>query len=74
MSLLSDYRLRIKSLLSADVEQTLLKEGVAPHIAVRIAGSRAVIAQASVVRRVVKRNDAVVDPLHEPEDEREPNE
>jgi len=52
MSLLSEYRLRIHSLLAADdIEQTLVAEGVSPAVASRIAGSRAVVAQASVVRR-----------------------
>jgi len=52
MSLLSDYRIRIHDLLAADdIEQTLVSEGVAPAVASRIAGSRAVVAQASVIRR-----------------------
>lgn len=56
MSRLSEYRLRIKSLLSADTEQKLLDEGVDPRLASRIAGSRAVVAQGSLVRRSVLAN------------------
>lgn len=52
MSILSDYRLRIKSLLKEpDIEQALVLEGVRPDIAVRISGSRSVIAQRSLVHK-----------------------
>lgn len=56
MSLLSDYRLRIKSLLDQpDIEQTLVLEGMRPDIAVRISGSRSVIAQGSLARKPERR-------------------
>lgn len=52
MSLLSDYRLRIKNLLNADdVQQALELEGVSPVGARAIAVSRAVVAQGSIRRR-----------------------
>jgi hypothetical protein len=55
MSLLSDYRIRIKSLLaSEDVRRTLVDEGMPPSFAARVADSRAVIAQRSVSSAFVK--------------------
>lgn len=51
MSQLSDYRHRIKSLLSGDVEQKLLAEGLSQVAARAIGNSRAVLAQRSLIRR-----------------------
>lgn len=51
---LSDYRKRMKSLLSADdIQQTLELEGVSAVGARAIALSRAVVAQGSVLRREI---------------------
>lgn len=53
MSLLSDYRKRIRTLLAADdIRATLELEGVTPVIANAIGISRAVTAQSSVIRRL----------------------
>lgn len=52
MSLLSEYRIRIKSLLAADdIQQVLLLEGVGVDVARAVGISKAVIAQKSLVRR-----------------------
>ena len=52
MSLLSDYRVRIKSLLAADdVQKALELEGVSAVGARAIGVSRAVIAQRSILRK-----------------------
>lgn len=59
MSLLSDYRIRIKNLLAAeDIQQVLELEGVPAISARAIGASRAVIAQRSVLRRSEKRPDS----------------
>lgn len=60
MSRLSDYRIRIKSLLnSGEIEQTLISEGVPPVSARAIAVSKAVIAQRSIVRKKPLANELV---------------
>lgn len=52
MSLLTDYRIRIKSLLAADdIQEALELEGVSAVSARAIAGSRAVIAQGSIKKK-----------------------
>lgn len=52
MSLLSDYRLRIKSLLASDdIQQTLELEGVNSVSAHAVGISSAIVAQGSIVRR-----------------------
>lgn len=52
MSLLSDYRIRIKTLLAADdIQKALLLEGVGIDVARAVGVSKAVVAQASLVRR-----------------------
>lgn len=53
MSLLSDYRVRIKSLLAVeDIQQALELEGVSTAIAKAVGISRAVIAQRSVEKQM----------------------
>lgn len=52
MSILSDYRLKIRNLLEQpNIEQELVSEGMRPDIAARVSGSRAIIAQRSLARK-----------------------
>lgn len=52
MSQLSDFRKSIHTLLNAEnIEQELVDRGMAPAVAVRVARSRGVVAQASLPRR-----------------------
>jgi hypothetical protein len=52
MSLLSDYRKDISKLLNAaDIEQSLIDQGMAPDVAKRVATSKAMVAQASLPKK-----------------------
>lgn len=60
MSLLSDYRLRIKSLLASDdIQQTLELEGVNSVSAHAVGVSSAIVAQGSIVR--IEKHDKTSD-------------